>query len=317
MFENHMRVIAKLREPCEIWTSHRFRGNTCLVSTPTQRPEGRLLERLRTEHRPPLSGRAAAKAAGISPSRWTQIIRGYKQETPELRVPVRAPADTLARMARAVGATPAQLREAGREDAADELERSVPVNTAALPKHGVQRLRDTWAVVDDRPGEQARPSQVVLPASRLRQMSHIELVEWIKSQRDVAPQVIALLNESFPAASATLPELRALESAKAEVEQTQKMLGPMLDIPEVQSQYMFRMLAALIIGIALTEDIQARRQEQEEAVSVVETTPQPDAQAEVDEDQEVGGRPDAAPPSWDEFGLAARQEDDPKEDPPE
>ncbi|WP_142926243.1 hypothetical protein [Mycobacterium marinum] len=53
-------------------------------------------------------------------------------------------------MARVVGATPAQLREAGREDAADELERSVPVNTAALPKHGVQRLRDTW-VVDDRP----------------------------------------------------------------------------------------------------------------------------------------------------------------------
>ena len=37
-------------------------------------------------------------------------------------VPTRAPADTLARMAQTVGATPEQLREAGREDAADELE---------------------------------------------------------------------------------------------------------------------------------------------------------------------------------------------------
>ena len=91
------------------------------MSTPTQRPEGALIERLRNEARPTMSGRAAAATAGISPSRWTQIIRGYKQETADLRVPVRAPADTLARMARAVGATPDQLREVGREDAADEL----------------------------------------------------------------------------------------------------------------------------------------------------------------------------------------------------
>lgn len=92
------------------------------MSTPTQRPGGELIERLRTEVRPALSGRAATKAAGMSPSRWTQIMRGYKQETPELRVPVHAPATTLARMARAVGASPDQLREVGREDAATDLE---------------------------------------------------------------------------------------------------------------------------------------------------------------------------------------------------
>lgn len=59
--------------------------------------------------------------AGLSPSRWTQIIQGYKQEAGGVRVPVRAPASTLARMARVVGATAEQLRAVGREDAAAEL----------------------------------------------------------------------------------------------------------------------------------------------------------------------------------------------------
>lgn len=81
-----------------------------------------MIERLRMAAQPKLSARAAAKLANLSPSRWTQIVRGYKQETPDVRVPVRAPADTLARMAKAVGATPEQLREVGRKDAADELE---------------------------------------------------------------------------------------------------------------------------------------------------------------------------------------------------
>lgn len=58
----------------------------------------------------------------MSDSRWRQIIKGYRQETADIRVPVRAPAETLARMADVVGATPDQLREVGREDAADELE---------------------------------------------------------------------------------------------------------------------------------------------------------------------------------------------------
>lgn len=97
------------------------------MDAPTQRPEGALLERLRTEKVPTLSGRAAAKEAGISGSRWTQIVRGYKQETSEVRVPVRAPADTLARMAKVVGATADQLREVGREDAADEMLRYTTV----------------------------------------------------------------------------------------------------------------------------------------------------------------------------------------------
>ncbi|QDK02799.1 immunity repressor [Gordonia phage Squiddly] len=102
------------------------------MSEPTQPPEGELLERLRTDKHPKLSVREAARRAGISGSRWTQIERGYKQETKDVRVPARAPADTLARMARVVGASADQLREAGRDDAADELQASLGRGLAKL-----------------------------------------------------------------------------------------------------------------------------------------------------------------------------------------
>lgn len=103
------------------------------MSEPTQPPEAQLIERLRTAVRPKLSIRAAARASAISDSRWHQIIKGYRQESAGLRVPVRAPADTLARMARAVGATADQLREVGREDAADELEAQAHARSARTP----------------------------------------------------------------------------------------------------------------------------------------------------------------------------------------
>lgn len=67
-----------------------------------------------------LSARAAARQAGISDARWRQITSGY-QTVSKTQVPVRAPADTLARMARAVNVTPEDLEEAGRGDAAEEL----------------------------------------------------------------------------------------------------------------------------------------------------------------------------------------------------
>lgn len=85
-------------------------------------PEGVLIDELRDAHRPRLSVRKAAEQAGISEGRWRQIVKGYQQVTSDVRAPVRAPADTLARMAKVVGATPEQLRNANREDAAEELQ---------------------------------------------------------------------------------------------------------------------------------------------------------------------------------------------------
>ncbi|MEW2068470.1 helix-turn-helix transcriptional regulator [Streptomyces sp. NPDC007346] len=79
----------------------------------------------RAQKRSGLSGRKAASLAGISDARWRQIIHGY-QTISGTRLPVSAPDGTLARMASVVGVTPDQLREAGRPDAADELEQMTP-----------------------------------------------------------------------------------------------------------------------------------------------------------------------------------------------
>jgi transcriptional regulator with XRE-family HTH domain len=68
-----------------------------------------------------MSRRQAAAKAGISPSQWSDIERGHKQAGSSVTVPVLATAETLARMARIVGATADDLVAAGREDAAREL----------------------------------------------------------------------------------------------------------------------------------------------------------------------------------------------------
>lgn len=68
-----------------------------------------------------LSVREAARRAGLSEGRWRQITAGYQVVSPGVYAPVRGPAATLARMARVAGVTPAQLRMAGREDAAGVL----------------------------------------------------------------------------------------------------------------------------------------------------------------------------------------------------
>lgn len=73
----------------------------------------------------------AAKTATISESRWRQITKGFQQATPDTRIPVTAPARTLARMARAVGATADELDAAGRGDAADILRTPPPENLGA------------------------------------------------------------------------------------------------------------------------------------------------------------------------------------------
>lgn len=67
------------------------------------------------------SAREAARRAGLSEGRWRQITGGYQVVSPGVYAQVRGPAGTLARMAAVVGVTPAQLRAAGRDDAAQVL----------------------------------------------------------------------------------------------------------------------------------------------------------------------------------------------------
>src|SRR5215469_1981815 len=69
-----------------------------------------------------LSAREAARRAGLSEGRWRQISGGYQVVSPGIYAHVRGPAATLAKMASAAGVTAAELRAAGRPDAADVLD---------------------------------------------------------------------------------------------------------------------------------------------------------------------------------------------------
>lgn len=91
------------------------------MTSPPPPPEAELIAAKRTAQIPHLSMREAARRARISPTRWRQLETGRMrikgQEFAEI-----APAETLARMAQTVGATPTELTEAGRADAAAILE---------------------------------------------------------------------------------------------------------------------------------------------------------------------------------------------------
>lgn len=89
------------------------------TQTPEPPPEATLIKEALRRAR--LSAREAARRAGISETRWRQIANGYQDVGKGMRVPTTGPADTLARMAQVAGVTADQLRQAGRDDAADEL----------------------------------------------------------------------------------------------------------------------------------------------------------------------------------------------------
>lgn len=94
-----------------------------MTERPEQRPEGRLIGI--AQKRPRLSNREAAGRAGMSEGHWRAIVSGSRSMGKDLWMPVKAPPETLARMAQVVGVTPEQLAEAGREDAAEAL-RALP-----------------------------------------------------------------------------------------------------------------------------------------------------------------------------------------------
>lgn len=86
--------------------------------------EAQLIRNHREGARPPISRRQAAAKTGISPSQWSDIERGTKQAGQGIIIPIRATAETLARMAQTVGVTADELAAAGRQDAADVLHAS-------------------------------------------------------------------------------------------------------------------------------------------------------------------------------------------------
>jgi len=95
------------------------------VTTPPAPPEAQLIRRLREGMVPTVSMREAARQAGFSVATWTQIEQGYRKVTSALTIPITGTAEKVARMGLVVGATPGQLREAGRDDAAAILQKLI------------------------------------------------------------------------------------------------------------------------------------------------------------------------------------------------
>jgi transcriptional regulator with XRE-family HTH domain len=89
------------------------------MSQPAPPPEAVLIRLVREAGNIKLP--AAAKAAGISVARWSQIENGYEMRLGEAR-PVQGTRSTIAHMAAAIGLEPARLAtEGARPDAAAVL----------------------------------------------------------------------------------------------------------------------------------------------------------------------------------------------------
>lgn len=134
-----------------------------MTTPPPPPPEAQLITRLREAKIPKLSMRSAARQAGVSPTLWVETERGFRRVAPGVTLPTRVTPDKLARMARIVGASPKQLTEAGRGDAAAIL----------------KRITDAGPELDDRVIEAIRASQ---DFTERQKQALIEIVE--RNKRD-------------------------------------------------------------------------------------------------------------------------------------
>lgn len=83
--------------------------------------------------------RQLAANAGISDTRWRHVVKGWQPGRGGVKVDVRAPALTLARMAAVVGVDPDDLAVAGRDDASAlmaKLQRNSPGDTFTIVGEG-------------------------------------------------------------------------------------------------------------------------------------------------------------------------------------
>lgn len=119
-----------------LWTFATTDGTRNMSARPPKPPEIQLIE---DHRRAAMSVRNAASLAGLSESRWRQLEAGGR-EVRGTWLAEEPPARTLARMAWAVGVKPAELREAGRPDAAGVLEELTPEYEAEADVAEAERL---------------------------------------------------------------------------------------------------------------------------------------------------------------------------------
>jgi len=124
------------------------------MQKPEPPPEAVLLRLAREAAR--IKAPAAARAAGISTARWSQIENGYETRLGGYK-PVIARESTLAHMAHAAGVTPDRLTDVGRPDAAAVLreiiytqQQSAPPESAELPEMTDEERREVLAYLQVR-----------------------------------------------------------------------------------------------------------------------------------------------------------------------
>lgn len=113
-----------------------FAREDLLVSDerPPQLPEGKLIADAMI--RDGRSARQLAANVGISDTRWRHIVNGYQPVGRGQFIRIVAPADTLARMAAALGVGAEQLAAVGREDAAKDLRSIAAVEQSGSTSDG-------------------------------------------------------------------------------------------------------------------------------------------------------------------------------------
>ncbi len=150
---------------------------------PPQRPEGKVIadaaEQIGT------SVRQLAAKAGISDTRWRQIVSGTQPTGRGQYLEIIAPAKTLARMAQAVELGPEDLEAAGRSDAADELRRLIeraPSEMSGGANALIREINDDPRVPEERKRALIRLiRQAEASAEAERQAARDELERWHRS----------------------------------------------------------------------------------------------------------------------------------------
>jgi hypothetical protein len=120
-----------------------------MTERPPAPPEGELIKQALKKAK--LKQWQAAERAGISTTRWRQIVTGY-QSVHGVKATIEGPDETVARMADAVHVTPEQLEGAGRAGAAEAL-RELEVakqeaESAALPMDSQARVDERWHMLE-------------------------------------------------------------------------------------------------------------------------------------------------------------------------
>lgn len=151
-----------------------------MSARPAQRLEGALIEA--ALKRLGVSARQIAPRANLTEARWRQIVNGYASAGANQYNTVRAPADTLARMAAAVGVSPEQLEEADRADAAAEL-RTLVSGNPGVPEGYSRDPAFIRVMTSDLPdGQKRRIVRMLLDERTASEQRVNELIELLRDQ---------------------------------------------------------------------------------------------------------------------------------------